>query len=166
MSSIINFYKILPKKLQSKQKHDKNTNMSLPHRTLVCGSSGSGKTNVLLNLIKLQAAHFTKIVICTKNANEPLYNYLQMRIPDPNQLLIFEGIENIPTPEEFQDEGPMLIVFDDLVLENQTLQDEKKSPFFIRGRKIGDGISCVYLSQNFKKIPLNIRVNVANIIMK
>jgi hypothetical protein len=43
-------------------------------------------------------------------------------------------------------------------------QDEKISPYFIRGRKCG--CSCIYLSQNFTKIPLNVRRNINYLIMK
>ncbi|MFN9110095.1 MAG: hypothetical protein ACK5XN_08505, partial [Bacteroidota bacterium] len=61
----------------------------------IIGSSGSMKTNTLINIIKLQAHNFDQIVINTRNANEPLYNYLKLKIPS-DQLTINEGIENIP----------------------------------------------------------------------
>ena len=54
-----------------------------PYRILNIGGSGSGKTNVLLNLIKHQRPDIDKIYLYVK---------------DPNQLLIYErekvGIEN------------------------------------------------------------------------
>ena len=164
MSSIINFYEHLPKNLKKKPKFDKSTNMSLPYRLILCGASGSGKTNVLLNLIKLQSQNFQRIVICTRNANEPLYNFLRMKIPE-DQLEIHEGIEAIPEPEFYADSTEsILMVFDDLMLEKN--QDEKISPFFIRGRKLAGGISCAYLSQNYTKIPLNVRRNCNYVILK
>ena len=43
----------------------------LPHRILINGGSGSGKTNVLLNLIKNQQADIDKIYVCFKDPLEP-----------------------------------------------------------------------------------------------
>ena len=41
-----------------------------PHRILIIGSSGSGKTNILLNLIKKQE-HIDKIYLYAKDLSEP-----------------------------------------------------------------------------------------------
>ena len=126
---MINFYEVLPKQLKKKPKFDKATNMELPFRCAVVGSSGAGKTNWLLNLIKLQASNFERIVVCTKNASEPLYQFLQMKIP-PDQLEIYEGVENIPPVDTFKDSNEsILMVFDDLMLEKS--QDEIISPYFM-----------------------------------
>ena len=40
------------------------------------------------------------------------------------------------------------------------------SSYFIRGRKLANGISCAYLSQNYTKIPLNVRRNIGYLILK
>jgi ribosomal silencing factor RsfS len=161
---MINFYTVMPAKLKKPIKIDKQTNMSIPYRMIICGASGSMKTNTLVNIIKLQASNFHRIIINTRNANEPLYNYLKLRIPE-SQLTINEGLESIPSVDDFSETGEsVLVVFDDLVLENQKQQDEKISPYFIRGRKCG--CSCIYLSQNYSKIPLNIRRNIGYVILK
>ena len=49
-----------------------------PHRILIIGGSGSGKTNTLLNLIKEQDYHdvIDKIYLYTKDLSEPKYEYL------------------------------------------------------------------------------------------
>ena len=46
-----------------------------PYRILIVGGSGSGKTNVLLNLIKEQI-HIDKIYLYAKDLSEPKYEYL------------------------------------------------------------------------------------------
>ena len=46
-----------------------------PHRILIIGGSGSGKTNALLNLIKEQDG-IDKIYLYAKNLNEPKYEFL------------------------------------------------------------------------------------------
>ncbi|MFN9109680.1 MAG: ATPase/DNA packaging protein, partial [Bacteroidota bacterium] len=125
---------------------------------------GAGKTNWLLNLIKLQASNCERIVVCTKNASEPLYQFLQMKIP-PDQLKIYEGnVENIPHVDTFKDSNEsILMVFDDLMLEkDQKIIEE----YYIRGRKVAGGISCCYLSQSFVKVPITIRRNIGYFILK
>ena len=44
-----------------------------PYRILIVGGSGSGKTNLLLSLVKHQRADIDKIYLCAKN---PCINYL------------------------------------------------------------------------------------------
>jgi hypothetical protein len=161
---MINFYEVLPKKMKIKPIFDKQTNMSIPYRAIICGSSGSMKTNTLLNILKMQASNFHHIIINTRNANEPLYNFLKSKLKEEN-LTINEGIENIPDVDTFTNSNEnTLVVFDDLMLENQKSQDEKISPYFIRGRKCG--CSCIYLSQNYTSIPKTIRKNINYVILK
>lgn len=160
---MINFYEVLPKQLKKKPKFDKNTNMSIPFRLICVGSSGAGKTNWILNLIKLQSGTFERIIVFTKNKSEPLYQYLEMKLPS-DQFEIYEGIENIPDVDTFKEsKEAILCIFDDLMLEkNQKIIEE----YFIRGRKVAGGISCCYLSQSFVKIPMTIRRNVSYVILK
>ena len=47
-----------------------------PYRILITGGSGSGKTNVLLNLIKNQRPDISKIYLCIKNSFESKYELL------------------------------------------------------------------------------------------
>ena len=47
-----------------------------PYRTFIIGGSGSGKTNVLLNLIKLQRPDIDKIYLYVKNPFESKYQLL------------------------------------------------------------------------------------------
>ena len=67
-----------------------------PYRILIIGGSGSGKTNVLLNLIKDQRQDIDKIYLYVKDPPKSKY-----------QLLIHEkeksGIENLKHPKAFID---------------------------------------------------------------
>ena len=47
-----------------------------PHRILITGGSGSGKANVLLNLIKHQRADIDKIYLYFKDRSESKYQLL------------------------------------------------------------------------------------------
>ena len=46
-----------------------------PYRILIIGGSGSGKTNILFNLIKEQI-HIDKMYLYAKDLSEPKYEYL------------------------------------------------------------------------------------------
>ena len=46
------------------------------------GSSGTGKSNAIINFIEKSSGEFHKIIICSfSTTDEPLYNYLQQKIP-------------------------------------------------------------------------------------
>lgn len=136
--------------------------LSVPFRALIIGSSGAGKTNCLLELIHRFSGTFERIVICTKDKNEPLYEFLEMKLGGKG-VEIYEGSENIPALESFKNCGQSLICFDDLVLEKD---QSVISQYFIRGRKIGGGVSCAYLSQSYYKTPKVIRLQIGYLFLK
>ena len=73
--------------------------MNLPFRMLIIGGSGAGKTQTLMNMIRIMNGTFNNIHIITKNKDEPLYNYLKSKVD--NGLTITEGIESAPNFDEF-----------------------------------------------------------------
>ena len=164
-NEVINFYTKVPDKMKPKY-HNPNYEkhyLKIPFRALLLGPSSAGKTNILLNIIHKMSGTFEQIYICVKSANEPLYNYLASKIPE--NLHIFED-GKIPDIKELQDEyskEQILMVFDDLVLEkNQSMIQQ----YFIRGRKVAGGISSVYITQSYYKVPKTIRIQCNYIFMK
>lgn len=139
-----NFYEKVPKKLLDKRPnpHYEEHGIKVPFRMLIVGSSGSGKTNTVLNLINAMPETFMSIHIITKNADEPLYRYLQTLIP-ADQLEILEGVENIPDLDKFDKKENHLVIFDDLILDDL----REVGQYFIRARKLG--VSCCFLSQSY-----------------
>lgn len=139
-------------------------NIVVPFRLLCIGGSGSGKTNVVVNLISKFNNTFKHIYIYTRCKDEPLYNYLEAKI-DKEFLTITEGLESsfnkIDPNKEFKDKDNVLIIFDDLVLERD---QSKIAELFIRGRKLG--ISLVYISQSYYQVPKIIRLQSQYIILK
>lgn len=63
------------------------TQMSIPFRCGLIGASGSGKTNYLMNYIKLSSGTFGEIHICYK-ASEPLYELLDKKLQSKNIFFI------------------------------------------------------------------------------
>ena len=60
-----------------KHKKEYKHKINLPFKMLIVGSSGSGKTQTLMNILKIMNGTFHNISIITKNKDEPLYNYLE-----------------------------------------------------------------------------------------
>jgi ABC-type dipeptide/oligopeptide/nickel transport system ATPase component len=135
--------------------------IEIPFRACIIGSSGSGKTNSLINLIKLFCNTFQNIYIITKNKDEPLYNYLENKMKKFENFSIKEGFENLPKLDDLNKDEQTLIVIDDLVLEKN---QQAICEFFIRARKLN--CSLIYISQSFYHIPKIIRSNINYLIIK
>eukprot|EP00952_Eustigmatos_sp_NYUAD-ZCMA_P005357 23412-Eustigmatos_ZCMA.PRE.1 len=96
---------------------------------------------------------FNYVVIVCKSKHEPLYEYLERKLPK-DQLMICEGVAEMPPLDDLKSKGQILMAFDDLCLE----EDESSiTQVFIRGRKVGGGISCVYLTQTYDSVPKCLR---------
>jgi hypothetical protein len=171
MNNIINFYDLDDVKKFQPEYYNPNFNedtfpMKHPFRALVIGSSGSGKTNITMNIIQKSSGTFNNIVIYTANKKEPLYEYLESVI-DKELLQIHEGLTNLNTRniDEGFGEGQALVIFDDLVLSREQSRIEE---LFIRGRKMNNkhGISILYLSQSYFGIPSIIRKQASHLIIK
>jgi hypothetical protein len=130
---------------------------------LVIRSSGSGKTNLIVNLIQQMESTFHNIYIYTREKGEPLYQFLEARIP-PEFLKIEEGLDSFNKLDAIKAHDKTkhtLIVFDDLVLEKY---QSHITELFIRGRKLG--VSIIYISQSYYRIPITIRGQSTYLILK
>ena len=151
---------------ESHNPHFDKHHIKIPFRACIVGSSGAGKTSTLLTLISLMPDTFEKIIIVTKNKDEPLYNFLYDKTGGKNgnvKILEFDkdGIPDIN--KEFDPDFNSLLVFDDLV--NQTEKEQRPiADAFIRARK--RGCSLVYISQSFYAVPKMIRNNLTHIFLK
>jgi ABC-type dipeptide/oligopeptide/nickel transport system ATPase component len=146
--------------------HYNKHHIKVPFRACIVGSSGAGKTSTLLSLISLMPDTFSKIVVVTKNKDEPLYNFLYDKTggEDGNVKILEFDKDGIPDiNKEFNPDHNSLLVFDDLV--NQTEKEQRPiADAFIRARK--RGCSLVYISQSFYAIPKLIRNNLTHIFLK
>lgn len=151
---ITNFYELKDMQKFMKKKINPNYNyhkISIEMRGLLIGASGSGKSQTVLQILSDMPDTFNKIFIYTR-AEEPLYDYLQSKI-HADLLTISYDLNDFRKFDEKNYYGQTLIIFDDLILEKDQKCIEE---MYIRGRKLG--ISCLYLSQSFFKIPKTIRL--------
>ena len=137
-----------------------------PYRILIIGGSGSGKTNVLLNLINHQP-DIDKIYLHAKDPYEAKYQYL---INKREKL----GLDHFNDPKAFMEysndmqdayknnpikKRKVLIVYDDMIAD--MINNNKLNPvvteLFIRGTKLN--ISIVFITQSYFKVPKDVRLN-------
>jgi hypothetical protein len=153
---IVNMYERIPADMLKKTENP-NFNihkLKLPFRMIIVAPSGSGKTNFLVNLIAIFSqgkGTFATITIITRNKDEELYNWISSKT---DQIRIVEGLHNTPKLDDFDKDLNHLVVWDDLVLSKDLTSVEN---YYIRARKFG--VSCIFISQSFYKIPKNIRGN-------
>ena len=120
-----------------------------PYRIFTIGGSGSGKTNILLNLINEQK-DIDKIYLYAKDLSEPKYEFLikkredvrKNHFNDPNAFIecpvtmgdVYENIDDYNPNRKRK----ILIVFDDMIadiMSNKKFQAIIKE-LFIRCRKL------------------------------
>ena len=138
---------------ENKTEHNKNWSYipDHPYRRLIIGGSGSGKTNVLLNLIEKQPG-IDKIYLYSKDLYKAKYQYLINRREGV-------GIDHLNGPKAFIEysnymrdvyknideynldkDNKNLIVFDDMIADviNNKKLNSIATELFIRGRKLNN----------------------------
>ena len=157
---------------ENRTEHNRNWPYTLDHPYIIyiIGGSGSGKRNVLLNLISNQP-DIDKIYLYAKDRYEAKYQYLiNIRekvgidhLDDSKTFIeysndmhdVYKNI-NEDNPDK---ENKILIVFDDMIADmtsNKKL-DSTVTELFIRERKLS--ISLVFIAQSYFKIPKDARLN-------
>ena len=160
---------------EDKTEHNKNWPYipDHPYRILIIGGSGSGKTNVLLNLVENQP-EIDKIYLYVKDSHEAKYQYLINKregvgidhFKDPKAFIeylndmhdVYRNIDKY-NPDK---ENKILIVSDDLIadmIHNKKL-NSIVTELFIRDRKLN--ISLVFIIQSYFKVPKDVRLNTSH----
>ena len=166
---MINFYELEDVKAFSRDYHNpfKHVhNIDIPFRLLIIAATGGGKTNALMNLLYQFRDTYNHILLVTRNKSEQLYEYLESKL-DKDELEIQEGLDQfrkMKLDEVYKDKSRQcLIIFDDLVQEKD---QQCIKELWLRGRKLGGSISCIYLSQSYFQIPKFLRGNSNYVMLK
>ncbi len=163
-STTTNYYRLIKPPKVHNPNFGKTHKIQVNFRAGVIGSSGSGKTNLVLDLIhrfSYPKGTFKDIIVYLRCRDEPLYNYISEQLKDAIELIEVRDALDIKDLDLLDDST--LVIFDDLILAEEPVQ-KKIGEYFIRGRK--KGISCIYISQNFYSIPKVIRGQFGYIFLK
>ena len=152
-----NFYKSsrIQKKLPKiKDEQFEYTQMKINQHFLICGGTGTGKTNALYSYLletsKPKNGTFKHIFVVYKT-EEPLYEDLKEQLG--KGISFYKSIADLPSVDEFPDgivndfKDQYLIVFDDCVNDKDKNSYIKVKNYFTYGRK--KGITICYLTQSF-----------------
>ena len=129
-------------------------------RMLICGGSGSGKTNLLYHMLMKPLVFYDQIHLYAKNLEQKKYQNMIKKFDEISinpsvgyDVLICNDNEIVPV-ENMENEAQKVIIFDDFVCEKN---QKPLIDYFIRGRH--KNCSVIYLSQSFYGTPKDIRLN-------
>ena len=156
--SVDNFYS-RPEVVRFLDKKTQNPNKDLhgfdiPFRLCCVSPSGSGKSNLIVNLISLFSqgkGTFAQVFIICKDKEETLYKFLASK---SDQICIREGLHSLPDLDKFDKDMASLVVIDDMMLDKN---QDKVLQYYIRCRK--KSVSIAYLAQSYFVIPKVVRNN-------
>jgi len=140
-------------------------------RAIISGCSGSGKTNVLANLIIQNKLVYDKIWLFCRGVEDDLKYKLVIKHvceladqykedcetdQDPDMIFVSSDINDVPSPEDIEMGKHHLFIFDDQMMEKD---QSKVEELFVRGRRrIGMG-NIVYICQDYYQVSKVIRKN-------
>jgi len=127
-------------------------------RMLICGGSGSGKTNLLHHMLTKPLVRCDQIHLYAKNLEQEKYQNMRKIFDEISQSVGYDVLvcscDKIIPVENMEDDWQKIVIFDDYVC------DKNQKPlvdYFIRGRH--KNCSVIYLSQSFYGTPKDIRLN-------
>ena len=139
----------------------------MPHdtfRMLICGTSGSGKTNLLYHILMKPLVYYDQIHLYGKNLEQEKYQNMMNQINEVSKavgydVLVCSNDDIIPIENLMENETQKVIIFDDFICEKY---QKPLTDYFIRGRH--KNCSVIYLSQLFYKTPKDIRLNCSQLL--
>lgn len=170
MADIENFYDHLKNEKDHTRDYPtyKQVKIPLTSRILICGPTGSGKTNILMNLIK-KIGVFTRIYLFCKTPEEKLYKQWIEKVRKLEEkhkqkiLFVSDSLESLPDANQFDPEYTNLLVIDDFAFSKER-QLEPVVDCWIRARK--KNVTMIFLTQSYHKTPIDIRKNSDYLILK
>ena len=151
---------------------DENTNFKKlysympdkPFRMLICGNSGSGKTNLLYHMLMKPLVYFDQVHLYGKNLEQEKYKHMIETMNDISRQVGYDIIhynnDEIKPVDSLDSDSQKIVIFDDFIC------DKNQKPlidYFIQGRH--KNCSAIYLSQSFYKTPKDIRLNCSHYVV-
>ena len=117
-------------------------------RMLICGNSGSGKTNLLYHMLIEPLLYYDEIYLFARNLEQDKYQNLikemsdlKIKLGSNYDILHVSNDEVIPITEMDYEDNQKIVIFDDYVCDKNQRQ---LIDYFIQGRQ--KNCSVIYLS--------------------
>ncbi|CAK1594972.1 unnamed protein product [Parnassius mnemosyne] len=129
-------------------------------RSIVCGPSNCGKTNLVISLMLHQnGPRFRNFYVYLKFLYQPKYLFLEKVLQNVEGISCYKYNHNSEILSPHEASPNPIIIFDDVACENQNnIRD-----YFAMGRH--KNIDCFYINQTYTKIPKQLVRDNANLII-
>lgn len=136
--SIVNVYKMIK---ADKVRYDQ-FGLQVPFRLCLLAPSGTGKNNILTNLLHewIEEELFEKVIFVTKMEDQPIYKWIKEEL-DPE---VFSFEETTPDPKTLE-KGTLLVLDDQIMETKKGSNKQKNDESFVFGRHAG--VSICFLTQ-------------------
>jgi ABC-type lipoprotein export system ATPase subunit len=120
-------------------------------RCIIAGTSGGGKTNLLINLLESEKLlDYCDIYVYSSTLHQPAYEYLKEYYGNMEKAInhkhkishFFDGDEEIKNPDELDSTKSHIMIFDDVMNANQKVIKD----YFCSGRH--NNVNMFYLDVN------------------
>lgn len=129
-------------------------------RCIICGPSGVGKTNVIINLLENpNGLKFENVYIYSKSLFQPKYVYIQKVLSSIKGMgcYLFSSNDEVVPIENVKPNS--VFIFDDVICDKQN----NMRAYFCMGRH--KGVDSFHLSQSYAHIPKHLIRENANLIV-
>ncbi|HLX54534.1 MAG TPA: ATPase/DNA packaging protein [Aquella sp.] len=126
---------------------------------VIAGSTGSGKTNLMVNLLKKEKIlNYSNVYVYSPTLYQPAYVYLKEYYETLENFIKYNISQNVKIAHFFDTDGEIInpsqldknknpiMIFDDVMLKDQAIIKD----YFCRGRH--NNVSVFYLCQSLHKI--------------
>lgn len=165
-TEIVDLYRVIPRRFLPPRPTYANyskVKIELPFRMAICGASGSRKTQLAINLVRIIGA-WNRIYLFAKDLKEPLYRYmidwfekLQKKLKLKEPILYYSNdVGELPSPDALDRTMSNLVIVDDMICEGANAL-KNVSEYFVRGRK--QNCSVMFITQSYYHMPKLLRSN-------
>ena len=125
---------------------------------VIAGATGSGKTNLMVDLLKRGCLNYSDIYVYCSTLHQPAYEHLKEYYENLENFIkhnykksikifhFFDADEEIKDPSELDKNTNHIMIFDDVMLEDQ----KQIKNYFCKGRH--NNVNVFYLCQSLYKI--------------
>lgn len=129
-------------------------------RCIICGPSGVGKTNVIINLLEdPNGLRFENVYVYSKSLFQPKYMYLKKVLTGVKGMGCYFYSSNDDVIPIGDVKPNSVFIFDDVICDKQ----DNMRAYFCMGRH--KGVDSFYLSQSYAHIPKHLIRENANLIV-